>query len=332
MRKWFKNLLAGIALIMVAVMVWLVLRQPSEPKYKGTRLRVWLREHEIIMDAPGSIQIGPNAVEALNHVGTNAIPVLLKMLAEQDSDLKLKLIELAQRQHFININPAFARDRNIEAAEAFRVLGSSASNAVPELIRIYHPEGSHVSRTSILSALGSIGPMAHAAVPLLLRETADTNDVVRRFALQSLGDIHSEKDVTIPALEKALVDPDSSCRLTAVLGLAKFGTNARSATSSLVEMLAVPSEFLRFCAVDALGKIYEKAEWPARALDEPTPADPPSTLIQIIEGFQAMGTNAAPAVPALVKFLSDPDEGVRRSATNALKAIDPQAAAKAGVQ
>jgi HEAT repeat protein len=41
---------------------------------------------------------------------------------------------------------------------------------------------------------------------------------------------------------------------------------------------------------------------------------------------------AAEAFPALIEFLADPDEQVRVSATNALKAIDPEAATKAGVQ
>ena len=40
---------------------------------------------------------------------------------------------------------------------------------------------------------------------------------------------------------------------------------------------------------------------------------------------------AKPAVPALVKALNDSDFGVRGMAANALRTIDPEAAAKAGV-
>ena len=49
-------------------------------------------------------------------------------------------------------------------------------------------------------------------------------------------------------------------------------------------------------------------------------------------GIQHFGTNAHQAVPALVLSLRDSSSGVRYAATDALKAIDPEAAAKAGVK
>jgi len=48
--------------------------------------------------------------------------------------------------------------------------------------------------------------------------------------------------------------------------------------------------------------------------------------------FSSLDRIASIAVPVLVKLLNDPDALVRRSAANALKAIDPEAAAKAGVK
>ena len=39
-----------------------------------------------------------------------------------------------------------------------------------------------------------------------------------------------------------------------------------------------------------------------------------------------------PAIPLFVKLLNDPDESVRMNATNELKEIDPEAAAKAGIK
>jgi HEAT repeat protein len=44
------------------------------------------------------------------------------------------------------------------------------------------------------------------------------------------------------------------------------------------------------------------------------------------------GTNAQQASLTLVRLLSDPSQPVRAAASNALKAIDPEAAAKAGVE
>ena len=44
------------------------------------------------------------------------------------------------------------------------------------------------------------------------------------------------------------------------------------------------------------------------------------------------GTDAKPAVPALIDLLNDKGKGVRNSADLALKMIDPEAAVKAGLK
>ena len=46
----------------------------------------------------------------------------------------------------------------------------------------------------------------------------------------------------------------------------------------------------------------------------------------------SFGTNGKPAVAALVELLSDTNQDVSFAATNALKAIDPEGAARAGVK
>jgi HEAT repeat protein len=54
-----------------------------------------------------------------------------------------------------------------------------------------------------------------------------------------------------------------------------------------------------------------------------------STTISALGEF---GDRAKPAAPILQHFLNDEDHFVRKEATNALKKIDPEAAAKAGVK
>ncbi len=44
------------------------------------------------------------------------------------------------------------------------------------------------------------------------------------------------------------------------------------------------------------------------------------------------GSKAKPAVPALIRALSDPEASVREAARRALEKIDPKAAAEAGVK
>jgi len=60
--------------------------------------------------------------------------------------------------------------------------------------------------------------------------------------------------------------------------------------------------------------------------------------VEVIELFSQLFWNVRPwlkdkpAVPSLLRLLDDEDQGTRCSATNALKLIDPEAAARAGVR
>jgi HEAT repeat protein len=51
-----------------------------------------------------------------------------------------------------------------------------------------------------------------------------------------------------------------------------------------------------------------------------------------VQALREFGPDARIAVPALVELLNADDDYMRTYATNALKAIDPVAAAKAGVK
>jgi len=51
-----------------------------------------------------------------------------------------------------------------------------------------------------------------------------------------------------------------------------------------------------------------------------------------VMGLSTAGSTAKAAIPALVSSLNDPDGQVRTMAGQALKSIDPDAAAKAGVK
>ena len=65
------------------------------------------------------------------------------------------------------------------------------------------------------------------------------------------------------------------------------------------------------------------------ALNDPDPLIRTAALMAL----QGLGANAKPAVPVLEEFLSNALSGVEWTyASNALKAIDSEAAAKAGVK
>src|SRR5207247_11000326 len=88
------------------------------------------------------------ADDAVRHIGTNGIPLLLHLLRERDSKLKLRLIALAQKQHRIKIYFLPARERNVAASRAFIALGDTAKDAVPRLVKIYDENISFESQSA----------------------------------------------------------------------------------------------------------------------------------------------------------------------------------------
>ena len=88
---------------------WFVLG-PQEPVYESKPLSVWLEGYD---DGVWGSPQRKKADEAVRHLGTNALPTLLRLLQAEDSVLKIRLIRLAQKQHLIKVRyvPADARRR-----------------------------------------------------------------------------------------------------------------------------------------------------------------------------------------------------------------------------
>jgi HEAT repeat protein len=335
MRNGYRYLLALVATAVLAVIAWASLSGPPNPVYQGKRLSVWLKRYDNLsnLNPYKNLTDRQEPDTAVRQIGTNSIPMLLSMLRAKDSNLTLKTISLLKKQHFLKFNYVTAQMQENEAAEAFQALGASASNAVPELVKMYSVNNSINAQYAIVLSLAHIGPEAKGAIPLLLQLAAtNKNEIVAGISVNALGFIHGEPDQVVPALRHLLHDPNSHLQLFAAQSLADFGVDAKPATSDILELLHDGSEQLRGVAHMALIRIYDKLERsppkpPARRKSLPS-----SDLIRAIDGFAVLGTNAAPAVPALIKFLDDPDEAVRISATNALKAIDPKAAMDAAVR
>lgn len=241
MRNQRRIWTAILVLAVACVVAWQILpSRDSEPVYKGKRLSEWLSA-AINSFHPDTLAYNPpnpseiQADEAVRHIGTNAIPTLLEMIQETDSPLKLKWIALMRKQHFFK-PPQEAFNRNLQAIYAFKTLGSTASNAVPDLVRIYRGNLSPDSQVFILAALGRIGPpAAPKTTPILLDGL--TNGDLRMTALYVIGEIHGQPEVFVPALINALKDSDPSVRATAITALGNYGPTAEPAVPALAGLL-----------------------------------------------------------------------------------------------
>jgi HEAT repeats len=259
-----------LAILLLLGLLWFLADQvPHDPVYRGKALSLWLQTYDSSSPFGRGSREWNEADEAVRHIGTNAIPALLQMLRERDTDLKVRMAALAQKQRVINIHFVPAPVRNIEASRAFIVLGDVAKDAVPDLMKIYDENISLESQSAIEDVFSWIGPAAKPAIPLLLRAANNSNNQVRANALWALGEIHAEPQLCVPKLTQALGDSDAWARTSAAHALGKFVTYAQSAVPALMELTNIHkivtgfSVQTQFEAAQALKKINSPVDSPA---------------------------------------------------------------------
>ncbi len=159
-----------------------------EPRYKGKPLGVWVKNGEG----------GTNFLEAVRESGTNAIPVLLRMLRTKDSTVEDKINSLERRFGLTKVMVRPSGEWHYRIANAFAVLGTNAQSAAPELIRIADAKISPSSRACAIESLGYVGLPTKENVGALLRWGTNSDVTVRGWAravLQRMDPETAEKAV-----------------------------------------------------------------------------------------------------------------------------------------
>jgi HEAT repeat protein len=174
--------------------------------------------------------------------------------------------------------------------------------------------------------IGEMGAQATAAVPALL--DARLSSPSARAALMK---IHGESPLPLFRQLNDTSDWQDWSDTATMIG--DFGTNAEPAIPAILSALELPSSSLfRTPAASALGEIHRRPELCVPALI-PLLGDPNVlTRRNALEALAKFGPDAKPAVPNIIESLEDLDYYARVSATNALKLIDPEAAAKTGIK
>ena len=301
----------------VGIFVWLLFAtfHPFEPRYGGKRLSRWAA----VFSESGAPQEYEQATNAIQHIGTKVLPYALRCCRA-----RLFRIDLHQPSGFIS-----AEDLHQQSMGIFS-LGPEAKPAIPALIKILHSKNDGVVYTAILD-LSAIGP---AAIAPLVTVLSDSNVQVRRGAAGALEFLPTPKSAA-PALELCLKDEDSLVRENAALALGRFGTNLpATVVPALLNALQTETNFqvaIAFMSVLGLSKEDAPSVVPAiiRYMQRKTNNwEMLSGPINVLGNF---GTNAKPAVPALVQIVetkSGWQDGVfspQMSALVALSKIDPGA-------
>jgi len=251
-------LVAGLLPVVLGAIIWLAIPR-NEPVYQGKRLSAWLYQsvaNETIhyqnpppnhqSEEASRARANADAETAIKHIGTNALPYLLKMAAVKDSPLKERLISLWYKQSLVSLPFRSAGDFHRMAIAGFASLRSDAAPAVPGLIKLLYissttREGDMAQDAG--NCLSFIGP---ASVPGLLPLATNKNPAVEFFATGAL-------DTIAPRLAYLLgTDENETNRRRYAFELAEIGSGDSHVTNALANALTDKSLLVRRAATNAL--------------------------------------------------------------------------------
>ena len=269
-RRRITLLLACVAVVAAAFML---AKGEHEPEYQGRSLSSWLADFEH-QTALGEVNV--QATEAIQQIGTNAVPFLLQWFACEPSAWRDKLSEKLRigppiilqnrfaryclrdgskerirlvKVGFIVLGPAAGSaapdlakhamnpQRRSRASDAARILGYLGPAACPHLLGIVTNSRDLRVRTSAVFSLGNLGKDGRLAIPLLIHFLTDESDELAGAAAEALGIMHEDPETVVPALTPHLSDTRRFVRAFSAQALGHFEAEARPAIPTLIRLL-----------------------------------------------------------------------------------------------
>jgi hypothetical protein len=281
------SLLFLIPCLAIAVVLLTLPRREPEPKYQGHSLSYWLFLSE-------RDPLSKDAAKAVSEIGTNALPLLMQWIRYELPPWRKKLAKGNNSLLQGLVRPFLPTKRELLADAtqyAFRILGTNAASAIPELTGLMRDTS---ARQTAIGAMGALSLMRTNGLAPLISAIQDPQYPLRIWAVTSITYMPStptSATITTPLLIQCLSDTaNSQVPLMAAIGLGRHNSAPQLSIPALTRCLETPgaSELLRGAAVQSLGL------------------------------FGAQATNA---LPALTNALADASLTVRRAATNALQQI-----------
>jgi len=219
----------GVATLLACAigLVAAFLCRDREPSYKGQSLTEWLLIAKGRYSRGHSRDAVEESYEAVRHIGTNALPCLVKWLAHVRPAWKTKLYGqlLQSRYGFLRgkfIGGFFftrADERVIAAQLGFEILGEEAKPAIPELMHLSRRPGNISAR-----AMLAIADMHQAGLEPMLSILSDPSHPGRAEAAHLAAYMH--ENAAIPILAKLVDDSDAAVAANAAIALSSLQPGA----------------------------------------------------------------------------------------------------------
>jgi|SRR5665213_786954 len=174
-----------------------------EPEYQGKKLTDWAMEiDQADFFRPPAFQQhkeqSEQAIAAIRHIGINALPMTLTLLAAKDSWVRIKYESWTRKYNFP------AQDKHFAGVNIIWALGPMAKPAIPSLIHLLQSPDREVAE-NMMYALPGVGTNIVSPLITLLN---DTNKDVRLRAAVILGrHFGSQARAAVPVLLQFLDDP-----------------------------------------------------------------------------------------------------------------------------
>jgi HEAT repeat protein len=199
---------------------------------------------------------------------------------------------------------------------AVRQMGT---NALPTLLTMLQAKDSEIRSIAI-----------HWLDKRSFRWLPASQTVRREMALDGFAALGTNAEPAVPALMALLNHTNCEFRTSAARCLISIWPVAQEAVPVLVQHLRDPDEMVCFFSGQALGAIRKSPELVVPALTERLKG--PGMKWGTLLALGRFGPEAKTAVPLIIPLLNDPDAETRSWAAMSLKAIDSEAAARAGVK
>jgi HEAT repeat protein len=231
----FVGLLSG--LITLAVLAF----RTREPQYWGKPLSFWIDRSNASQE---------EARLAVQTVGTNGVPTLLRWLTSVDSPLHRYAQTVLARCSWGRIRLESEDQKRQRAVVGFIYLGTNGVVALPDVVAclsdrnagVRHRAANIIKNMShCCSSVGAPMEPFEAALPLLVKGLDDPWDFIRHNHIMSIGQITLRPELSVAALigyieRQPKSEPDETGIEYAVHALGRFGPRA-SAALPLLERL-----------------------------------------------------------------------------------------------
>jgi len=275
-----------------------------EPSANGYPLSHWMELAPASPDRPFS----EDAEDAIHEMGTNALPRLVEYIREGSpgavTEATAILGELGPEAAPAVAPLGQTLATGHRAEECAAALARIGAPALPVLVAAMTNRYSAV-HTVAARAIGSMGPAASPAIPVLAQMLRDNDWMVKFDAFEALNQGLIDPAPLAPELVLLYQEqPVGRAEILKTLDIYGFDTHGQSIIPGLVKTLNSNDPAQAQAAAAKLVSLPGSWRVPPECLIECLTNSQPAVRLWAHVAVSALGTNAAPAIPVLLAELS----------------------------